>query len=858
MKPKFALTLSFDGISLLHRAAGGWRLVGEVALDGPDLGAALAGLREKALKLEPGGITTKLVIPNEQIRYDTIERVPTDEIERDIMVRAALDGATPYPLDALAYDTTVEGGRLHIAVVARETLAEAEAFAVEHRFDPVSFVAIPGEHAFTGEPFFGPTEHARSLSGVDRVEADGIAVVVIGPAKIPGVAAEPEPVQVPPPAPEPQPEPEPLGDPVPPAEPDPPTPEELPGGGRPDEVPGPDLPPELPPDLPETAPGPVPGFSSRRRPGGAAPALSGAVRAPDLPAAPRFTPAPQLPDEGETDAPAASGVTAPSLPGTPRRKGGRKPATAAPAALGRFLSRRKPAAAAGAEAPEIALDAPRHNPLDVPPRDSDPLPVAPPPAMATAVPQDEARRMTVFGARDSGAVGGKPRHLGLILTALLLVFLAGVAAWAALFLDDGVAGLFQRDGETEIAALPEEEEATEPEPALSEAETDPAPAITDSAPARPEPEAPQEEAVAPAPVTDPAPAPEPAGEDIAALPSAPPDAPELTDTDSAVLDALRAPEEAEAPDAAADPAAPGPEDAAADYAATGIWDRAPARPDTPSVIPLGDLYVASIDRSDLSQDAVALQSPRELETDEPPTTLSSPASPETEFDLDPNGLVVPSPDGTVTPDGAVVYLGPPPVVPPPTPDRPDPQAETDELRERLAGFRPRLRPEGLVEGAERAALGGLTRNELADRRPRLRPDTLKVEDEVDETPTAQAVARSRAPRARPAALARQAAEAQRQEVAAVAPRTVTPRIPSSASVSRQATVRNAINLRDVNLIGVYGTPSNRRALVRLPSGRYKKVQVGDRIDGGRIVAIGDSELRYQKGGRNLTLTVPSG
>ncbi|HBS50120.1 MAG TPA: hypothetical protein DEA05_08545, partial [Rhodobacteraceae bacterium] len=205
MKPKFALTLSFDGISLLHRAAGGWRLVGEVALDGPDLGAALAGLREKALKLEPGGITTKLVIPNEQIRYDTIERVPTDEIERDIMVRAALDGATPYPLDALAYDTTVEGGRLHIAVVARETLAEAEAFAVEHRFDPVSFVAIPGEHAFTGEPFFGPTEHARSLSGVDRVEADGIAVVVIGPAKIPGVAAEPEPVQVPPPAPEPPP-----------------------------------------------------------------------------------------------------------------------------------------------------------------------------------------------------------------------------------------------------------------------------------------------------------------------------------------------------------------------------------------------------------------------------------------------------------------------------------------------------------------------------------------------------------------------------------------------------------------------------------------------------------------------------
>ena len=62
----------------------------------------------------------------------------------------------------------------------------------------------------------------------------------------------------------------------------------------------------------------------------------------------------------------------------------------------------------------------------------------------------------------------------------------------------------------------------------------------------------------------------------------------------------------------------------------------------------------------------------------------------------------------------------------------------------------------------------------------------------------------------------------------------------------------------MNLIGVYGTPSNRRALVRLPSGRYKKVQVGDTIDGGRVSAIGDSELRYQKGGRNLVLKIPSG
>ena len=77
-------------------------------------------------------------------------------------------------------------------------------------------------------------------------------------------------------------------------------------------------------------------------------------------------------------------------------------------------------------------------------------------------------------------------------------------------------------------------------------------------------------------------------------------------------------------------------------------------------------------------------------------------------------------------------------------------------------------------------------------------------------------------------------------------------------MARQATIKNAINLRQVNLIGVYGTPSNRRALVRLSSGRYRKVQVGDRIDGGQVVAIGDSELRYQKGGRSVILKMPRG
>jgi type IV pilus biogenesis protein PilP len=85
-----------------------------------------------------------------------------------------------------------------------------------------------------------------------------------------------------------------------------------------------------------------------------------------------------------------------------------------------------------------------------------------------------------------------------------------------------------------------------------------------------------------------------------------------------------------------------------------------------------------------------------------------------------------------------------------------------------------------------------------------------------------------------------------------------PQIPSSANVARQATISNAINLRQINLIGVYGTASDRRALIRLANGRFVKVQVGDRVDGGQVAAIGEREVRYVKGGQNHVLSLPRG
>ena len=110
-------------------------------------------------------------------------------------------------------------------------------------------------------------------------------------------------------------------------------------------------------------------------------------------------------------------------------------------------------------------------------------------------------------------------------------------------------------------------------------------------------------------------------------------------------------------------------------------------------------------------------------------------------------------------------------------------------------------------------------------------------------------------RALAAARIRAVDEPQAQVVQASA--AAVPSIPSSASVTRAATQTRAINLRQINLLGVMGTPSARRALVRLDNGRVVTVQVGERLDGGQVTAIGESELRYNKRGRDLVLRIAS-
>ncbi|CAM4254726.1 hypothetical protein PARU111607_11230 [Palleronia rufa] len=118
-----------------------------------------------------------------------------------------------------------------------------------------------------------------------------------------------------------------------------------------------------------------------------------------------------------------------------------------------------------------------------------------------------------------------------------------------------------------------------------------------------------------------------------------------------------------------------------------------------------------------------------------------------------------------------------------------------------------------------------------------------------------AVARSLRPDARPRTFSRTVSRAAPVEVAA-ASATITPRTPTTGAVASRATQGKILKLNAMNLIGVYGAQSNRRALVRLPNGRFEKVKVGDRINGGRVRAIGQSDLQYIKGGRTYMLAMP--
>lgn len=1004
MKPNFALHFTDDSIALLHRTRRGWVEIGTTPFAVDDLPAALATLREKAEALEPAGITTKLVIPNSQIKYLEIAAPGPDAAKRRAQIAAGLEGQTPYDVSDLVWDHWGKGPTVQVAVLARETLDEAEGFAAANGFNPVSFVAIPDDAAYGGEPWFGPSSHAATiLKPGEKVDRDQDPIRLAA-APFPAATgdADPEPAPEPAPEPEAQAAPEPQAEPQ--AEPEPATaataeaqPETLPEPPTPEPSPAAEAAPETQAEpLPEAAPEPQPEPATAPLAEEPAPAplrvlqddLAGLIRpetslseSPVDPAAiaatlaPSEAPAPSsvlsgtIPDMDEAPMaidvaeetiddtrsrrPATSVLIDPSveddLPPLPsgaalsayNRRGSDAAVdlpSSAPAMADRMAPRAAPVAAAAAAParkegkaerpagvrppPKFSYETPGEKPAAAAPKALRGLgalvtapsipggrkakvvaPVATATAAAAAATATAAAAAATTAKRPAGLgtrpmpVRGKPRHLGLILTGLLLIMLALAAALSTYYVSWRDQG---NEAVTDVAAA---------DPAAAGA-TDPgADPAADPAVAEEAIPAPEDEMLAD--LVDPA--------EIATTPEdeAAADGVVMEAIDpNATLPASTAPETATA---AAPPAEPAPQ--------TTVVAGDPART-APSSEPQDEIFLAAADSAPRTVDPVALPLPA-AQGDPPPAAQLPPPPFGTMYQFDENGLIRATPEGIVTPEGVLLTAGPPPRLPPERPasiaeaaaaaaidaalaarNAAEPGAAPPATGEdfvipadpALADNRPLARPANLVPAPQPtetatdddAALSPELASRLAGVRPAARPDTLAAEavasgliapatasnngslalvaPEGAVSPLGLAI--SRRPAARPedmnraveeavAAAIRQldpvpeddapyAVEENEPEVAAVAPR-----IPSSANVAQQATVRNAIDLRDINLIGVYGTSAERYALVRNPNGRYVKVEVGDRLDGGRVAAITASELRYEKRGRMVVLELPN-
>jgi hypothetical protein len=491
-----------------------------------------------------------------------------------------------------------------------------------------------------------------------------------------------------------------------------------------------------------------------------------------------------------------------------------------------------------------------------------------------------------------GLLGRKPDEptgpsyrTGLLLTIILLILLAAIAVWSALFLPNSPVARLLGGGEEAAAEDPLDAPvapiAITAPPAIGELATVDAPpgSLLDEAEESPE-GAPVAELV---PETEVIPEDEAAadGIDIAAAPeeteTAPPAEPEAAPLEPEAAPA--AVDVAEVPPLPPMPleALPSLEETEAVFAEYGVWQRPPDRPDLAPIDSLSDLGLSAVDREVAALDAISLPIPS-LDPSETLRRIPSPPP----FGANPGrtaaGLVEATPEGVITPDGVLVTAGTPPVQAIPRPREAVLPARTPtfSIEDAILGtFRPEPRPGDLGQVAPQEAQPGQTPVTRANLLPQ--PRTLSTAPSAAEqasaaslvpqeaTPEASpnALARSLVPAARPGDMqtiisnavrpALQEEPAPVVEAAAVAPG---PSIPSNADVARAATQRNEMRLRQVNLIGVTGTASDRRALVRLPSGRFVRVGVGDRLDGGRVAAIGASTLQYVRNGRTVTLDIP--
>ena len=174
--------------------------------------------------------------------------------------------------------------------------------------------------------------------------------------------------------------------------------------------------------------------------------------------------------------------------------------------------------------------------------------------------------------------------------------------------------------------------------------------------------------------------------------------------------------------------------------------------------------------------------------------------------------------------------------------------------------------------AERAGAAAFTQpapnlSRVVPVRPYLLADFLPVQrpDNGQALPPAPDPRRTFRPVARPAEITQEAnlfailPSARPSELVTTAPlarASAAPSGPSKTSLTRAATVPNALPLQQLSVIGISGRGNKRTAVVLFPNGGVARFQVGDPMDGGRLVSISPTRVRYIKAGETIVLEVP--
>lgn len=79
---------------------------------------------------------------------------------------------------------------------------------------------------------------------------------------------------------------------------------------------------------------------------------------------------------------------------------------------------------------------------------------------------------------------------------------------------------------------------------------------------------------------------------------------------------------------------------------------------------------------------------------------------------------------------------------------------------------------------------------------------------------------------------------------------------ANATVKSAATQSGALKKNSVSVLGVFGPKSEMQALIRLSSGRVKKVKPGSRVASGKVIAIDEEGVVLRQSGQNHRIGIP--